>query len=255
MKISPEVKVIDSWGRINDWVRHHQPISRLVSLTIGLIVFLALLPAYIRGFFWHGLQSHKVLTGMLLVFILLAISLVWSTGQQVDAWAFSFFNTRGSRPIWLDRIMLGFTQIGSGIAAIGIALALFLASNRMLAYEFMLGALTLWMVVEVMKLFVQRSRPFIRMTQTRIIGYRAIGRSFPSGHTSQAFFMASLISQHFHSSVWVVFLLYTIALLVGITRMYVGAHYPRDVLAGAILGSVWGFMGVIVEGYVLNWIG
>jgi membrane-associated phospholipid phosphatase len=82
-----------------------------------------------------------------------------------------------------------------------------------------------------------------------------MGRSFPSWHTSQAFFTATLIAPYFHASAWVVFLLYTIALLVGITRMYVGAHYPRDVLAGAILGIVWGLLGVLVNGYVLNGIG
>ena len=59
--------------------------------------------------------------------------------------------------------------------------------------------------------------------------------------------MATLITQHFHSSLWVVILLYAAAFLVGITRMYVGAHYPRDVLAGAILGSVWGLLGVILN--------
>ena len=49
---------------------------------------------------------------------------------------------------------------------------------------------------------------------------------------------------------WAALLLYTIALLVGVTRMYVGAHYPRDVLAGAILGSAWGMLGMIIAGYV-----
>ena len=205
-----------------------------------------------RIVFWDGLQSQKILASMLLVFSLLAISLVWSAGQRLDAWAFLFFNVRGPRPLWLDRMMLGFTQIGSGIAALGIALVLFLASDRLLAYELILGTLTLWLVVELVKFLVHRSRPFIRLTQARIVGYRAVGRSFPSGHTSQAFFMATLMAQHFHASVWVVFLLYAIALLVGITRMYVGAHYPRDVLAGAILGSAWGLLGVIVDGYVLN---
>ena len=140
-----------------------------------------------------------------------------------------------------------FTQIGSGIAALGIALVFLLTSDRMLAYELMLGTLTLWLVVELMKFLVHRSRPFIRLTQTRIVGYRARGRSFPSGHTSQVFFMATLMTQHFHSSIWVVILLYAAALLVGITRMYVGAHYPRDVLAGAILGSAWGLLGVILN--------
>jgi membrane-associated phospholipid phosphatase len=111
------------------------------------------------------------------------------------------------------------------------------------------------MVVELVKALVRRSRPIFRVTQARIVGYRAYGRSFPSGHTSQAFFTATLMAPRFHASAWVVFLLYAIALLVGITRMYVGAHYPRDVLAGAILGSAWGLLGLLVDGYVLNGIG
>jgi membrane-associated phospholipid phosphatase len=251
MQRSPEVKVREAWGRLTLWVSHHRPLARLVSLTAGLVVFLAFLPPYMRIVFWDGLQSHKILASMLLVFSLLAISLVWSTGQQVDAWAFLLFNVWGPRPIWLDRIMLGFTQIGSAIAALGIALVLFLASNRQLSYELILGTLTLWLVVELLKFVVHRSRPIFRLAQARIVGYRAIGRSFPSGHTSQAFFMATLMAQHFHASIWVVFLMYASALLVGITRMYVGAHYPRDVLAGAILGSAWGLLGVICDRYVM----
>lgn len=64
--------------------------------------------------------------------------------------------------------------------------------------------------------------------------------------------MATLIAQHFHPNIWIVFVLYTVALLVGITRMYVGAHYPRDVLAGAILGSAWGLLGMMVSGYMMT---
>jgi membrane-associated phospholipid phosphatase len=188
---------------------------------------------------------------MLLVFSILAVSLVWSAGQRVDVWAFLFFNLQGTRPVWLDRAMLGFTQIGSGTAALAIGLILFLAGSRLVAYELILGTITLWIVVELVKALVRRSRPIIGVTQARIVGYQTGGRSFPSGHTSQAFFMATLMAPHFHASDWVVVLLYAIALLVGITRMYVGAHYPRDVLAGAILGSAWGFLGVLVDGYVL----
>ncbi len=33
------------------------------------------------------------------------------------------------------------------------------------------------------------------------------------------------------------------------------AHYPRDVLAGTILGSAWGLLGVLIDGYVMNRIG
>jgi membrane-associated phospholipid phosphatase len=42
---------------------------------------------------------------------------------------------------------------------------------------------------------------------------------------------------------------YGIAGLVAFTRVYVGAHYPRDVIAGAILGSVWGIVSVLVAPY------
>ena len=41
-----------------------------------------------------------------------------------------------------------------------------------------------------------------------------------------------------------------IAAIVGFTRIYVGAHYPRDVMAGAILGSVWGILTGLVEVYI-----
>ncbi len=228
-------------------VKRNRPVSWLAGITVVLIVFLLLSPPDIRAVIWQSLQAHSILAIMLLVFSLVAISLVWSTGQRLDAWVFLAINIRGSRPIWLDRIMSGFTQIGNGITSLGIALVLFLVGERLLSYEMMLGTLTLWLVVELVKFVVHRSRPFIHMTQARIVGYRARGRSFPSGHTSQAFFMAALVVQHFHLGVWAAILLYSMALLVGITRMYVGAHYPRDVIAGAILGSAWGLLGVFIN--------
>jgi membrane-associated phospholipid phosphatase len=132
---------------------------------------------------------------------------------------------------------------------------LYLTSDRLLSYEIVLGTVTLWLVVELLKFLAHRSRPFVRLTEARVVGYRPFGLSFPSGHASQAFFMATLMAQHFHWTVWVVCLLYPAALLVGITRIYVGAHYPRDVLAGAIFGSAWGLLGAIVDRYVLSGIG
>ena len=251
----PEVNIPDALEIPVQLVKRNRPVTWLAGLTIVLVVFLLLLPQDIRTVFWHSLQSQAILVSMLLVFSLVAISLVWSTGQRLDAWIFLSFNVRGARPVWLDRIMLGFTQVGNGFTSLAIAVILFFASQRILAYELILGTLTLWLVVELVKFVIHRPRPFLRLAQARIVGSRPIGRSFPSGHTSQAFFMATLMAQHFHSSVWVIFLLYTAAFLVGITRLYVGAHYPRDVLAGAILGSAWGLLGVIVDGYVLKGIG
>ena len=239
-------------GRLILAIRKYRPVAWLVFLIVSLVLLLVWMPSQMRMIIWHALVARGLLSSLLLVFSLLAVSLVWSVGQRVDVWAFLVFNLRGTRPAWLDWTMLGFTQVGSGLGALAIGLVLFFTSDRLEAYEFILGSITLWLVVELVKALVRRSRPIFRVTQARIVGLRAIGRSFPSGHTSQAFFTATLLAPYLHASVWVVFLLYAMALLVGITRMYVGAHYPRDVLAGAILGSAWGLLGVLVNGYVLN---
>jgi membrane-associated phospholipid phosphatase len=248
----PEKIIPGNPGRLILVIRKVRPVAWLLFLAASLVLFLAWMPAPMRRVIWNALVARGILSGMLLVFSLLAISLVWSVGQRVDVWAFTVFNLRGARPAWLDWIMLGFTQIGSSLAALAVGLTLFFTGNHLAAYEFSLGSITLWMLVELLKALVRRSRPSFRVTKARIVGLRAIGRSFPSGHTSQAFFTATLLAPYFHASGWVVVLLYGMALLVGLTRMYVGAHYPRDVLAGAILGSAWGLLGSLVNGYVLN---
>ncbi len=233
-------------------LRKYRPVIWLAFLTGSLVLFLAWMPSEMRKIIWQALVARGLISGLLLGFSLLAISLVWSAGQRLDVWAFLVFNLHGMRPVWLDWTMFAFIQLGNAIAALVFGLILFITGNPLLAYEFILGSITLWILVELVKALVRRSRPFKRVSQTRIVGLRAIGRSFPSGHTSQAFFTATLLGSYFHTSIWMVLLLYFLALLVGITRMYVGAHYPRDVLAGAILGSAWGLLGVLVNGVVLN---
>lgn len=255
IKDKAEEIVPGTWGRFFLVMRKYRQLAWLIFLIASLVLFIAWMPSQMRDIIWHGLTVRGIVSSMLLFFSLLAISLVWSVGQRLDVWVFLIFNLRGSRPVWLDRTMLGFTQIGSSAASLVTGLVFFLAGYRLVVYEIILGTLTLWIVVELMKALVRRSRPIFRVTQARIVGYHARGRSFPSGHTSQAFFMVTLLASHFNASIWIALLLYTIALLVGITRMYVGAHYPRDVLAGAILGSAWGLLGVLVDGYVLNGIG
>jgi membrane-associated phospholipid phosphatase len=213
----------------------------------GLILFVAGIPGAARAALLQSIAAQPFVAGMLLAFGLLALSLLWSGGQRLDAWVFLYFNFRGRRPPWLDRAMLGFTQLGSGLAPILLAAWLFAASQPGLAYELLLGSLTLALTVELAKIIFRRSRPFVRLSQARIVGYRARGRSFPSGHTSQAFYLAALLLEHFHLGLGAAAGLYLLAALVAVTRMYIGAHYPRDVLAGAILGSVWGLLGVMMD--------
>jgi membrane-associated phospholipid phosphatase len=62
--------------------------------------------------------------------------------------------------------------------------------------------------------------------------------------------MMTLAISHFQLSLIVALGLYIIAALVAFTRVYLGVHYPRDVVAGAILGLIWGGLGVLVAPYL-----
>ena len=63
--------------------------------------------------------------------------------------------------------------------------------------------------------------------------------SFPSGHTTQAFAVASVIANHYEQP-WVAYSSYTVAGLVGVARIYHDAHFTSDVVAGALIGTLVG---------------
>jgi membrane-associated phospholipid phosphatase len=143
------------------------------------------------------------------------------------------------------------TQLGNMLTALIVAFLFFILNYRLLALEIILGTLTLWLLVEIIKALSNRDRPFLTLDNARVIGWREKGDSFPSGHTTQIFFMMTLFILYFQLGLGASIALYAIALLVGLTRIYVGAHYPRDVIAGIVLGSVWGILATLLNPYWL----
>ncbi len=83
------------------------------------------------------------------------------------------------------------------------------------------------------KAFFHRSRPFIAFIQAIVIGKQPGSWSFPSGHSASSFAGAWLLSHDFPGQGPLFFLL---AALVGFSRIYLGDHYPGDVLSGALSG-------------------
>lgn len=89
------------------------------------------------------------------------------------------------------------------------------------------------------KYSINRTRPAVKYPD--IDAYEAkTDHSFPSGHTSYAFYSATSLSICFPK--WYVIAPgYALATLTGYSRMHLGVHYPTDVLAGAVIGtgSAW----------------
>lgn len=138
-------------------------------------------------------------------------------------------------------VMKGFTHsinpISLGLPA-GILIGGLISKNKeqqMNSYELMSSALMSGIVTTSLKFAVNRDRPFVTYPN-EIQKYTAAGSpSFPSGHTSMAFNTAMSISLIYPKWYFIVpsFLW---ASSVGYSRMYLGVHYPSDILAGAIIG-------------------
>lgn len=218
----------------------------LVVLLIGLVLFLIWIPDGTRASLWMALHAQRGLFALLFLFALVTLSLIWSAGQRLDGRIFMLFNMRGY-PRWLDHFMWLVTLLGNMLAALIAVVLLLILNYRRLAFVTILGTLTLWVLVETIKALSIRERPFLTIEKSRVIGWREKGHSFPSGHTSQIFFLTTLFIHHFQPGVAGTAALYAVAALVGFTRIYIGAHYPRDVIAGVVLGSVWGMLAALLD--------
>ena len=136
------------------------------------------------------------------------------------------------------------TWAGSAFLLVPLALLLCLALARRgrpreaLLVVICLGGAAL--LSDVVKLAVERPRPPVEHLQ------RVAGSSFPSGHATQAsaFWLSAVLALAVTAaSRWVVRLAAAAAialvLAVAASRVYLGVHYPADVVAGILLGAAW----------------
>lgn len=148
----------------------------------------------------------------------------------------------------LDRAMHAVTHLGDAAVTIGVTLALLLGTMPALRQAGMRAAFALvasHAVVQLLKRTITRARP--RMPE----GFAALVQppdrfSFPSGHAASSLSVALVVAAVLAPAASAA--LVALALVVGLSRCYLGVHYPGDVIAGWMLAV----LGVVTAGPVLG---
>ncbi len=101
---------------------------------------------------------------------------------------------------------------------------------------------------KVIKKAIGRVRPCREISDVRLLVPCGAGKSFPSSHAVNNFALAFVLAYFFRNYRFHLFLL---AFLIAISRVYVGVHYPSDVIFGAILGLLVGYSIVFLHRKVI----
>jgi undecaprenyl-diphosphatase len=139
---------------------------------------------------------------------------------------------------WLDPVFVALTIAGyAGLVWILLAPVLAIWALRPVLAATVLTAACVWssdLLALGFKELIDRPRPFEVLDQADPLIGATIGDSLPSGHAATSFAGAVVLSYLFRRGLGAFFLL---ALAVSFSRLYVGVHYPSDLLAGAVLGA------------------
>jgi undecaprenyl-diphosphatase len=142
----------------------------------------------------------------------------------------------------MDLVMTTFSILGLTLIWLSVALPLWLRNKKRTAIELAILIILIDVIVLVIKLLVARDRP----SDIRMVIPPPLGFSFPSGHAARAFGAFILLSFSFHRRLYAV-PLFLYALMIALSRLYLGVHFPSDVLAGAFAGLVLGYVFVRIS--------
>jgi undecaprenyl-diphosphatase len=134
----------------------------------------------------------------------------------------------------LDNIMRAVTQLGSTFTAF-ILSAFILLYNKNEGYILVLNLLSSQTLIQILKRIVNRPRPYKTLDWVVAINPPKCRYSLPSGHSGSAMTIALTLSSFFPAFK---VLILGAALLVGVSRIYLGAHYPTDVTLGFFISYI-----------------
>ena len=139
----------------------------------------------------------------------------------------------------LDKIMQAFTFLGEETVFMVIAIIFFWCVDKWKGYYLLSTGFLGTVASQSMKLACRVPRPWVRDPSFTVVESAqsgATGYSFPSGHTQSAActFLGIARCTKQKALRWILMIL--LVLLIGFSRMYLGAHYPSDVAVGLVLG-------------------
>jgi undecaprenyl-diphosphatase len=164
--------------------------------------------------------------------------------NRADVAVFTFFNIK-IHSKKLSQIMKLVTELGSSGFSVLLILALIIQQQRAIKLVGFIMAASLLLsqfAVQLLKRIVNRVRPYKAIEKVNSLKPTKCVYSFPSGHTSTAFCIALTMS-YFLPILNLIFI--SVASLVGISRIYLGCHYPTDVLIGGTISLI--SFSIIVE--------
>ncbi|TDK38946.1 phosphatase PAP2 family protein [Rhizobium deserti] len=197
-----------------------------------------------------GLMTFGVIAGGLFLFLSLASEVSEGETHAFDERILLGLRVPGDLgtpigPYWLNHAMNDITALGGttvlSLMTILATTYLLLGRRREIAVFMFLSILGGWLVSQVAKLGIARPRPDIVPHLVEVHNM-----SFPSGHAMLSavtyLTLAALLSRAEEYRSTRIFLLGTgilLTLLIGISRIYLGVHYPTDVLGGWCAGATW----------------
>lgn len=134
------------------------------------------------------------------------------------------------------------------LSLVGILMALWDPAHfKKRFFYYALCVLALGILVHLIKSGVGRPRPYhffnhdfqSGLIRVNYLYKMLLSKSFPSGHAALSFMTAIILHRFYGRRVWFI---YPFAVLISFTRIYVGAHFPSDVMGGAAVGVLTGLL-------------